>query len=61
MQEREYDFTYMLIVLMVFLVGVPAATDLKLLPPGIIETPGNSALLAIGIWSLRGAGLAVSD
>jgi hypothetical protein len=58
MQEQECNFTYMLIALMIFLIGVPAATDLELLPVAMIDMVGNSALLAIGIWSLRGTGRA---
>jgi len=56
MQELKSNFTYMLVALMVFLVGVPAAIDLELLSPVLIEAVGTSALLAIGIWSLKGLG-----
>jgi hypothetical protein len=50
------NFTYMLVALMVFLVGVPAAIDFELLPIKIIRAVGLSALLAIAIWSFRDTG-----
>ncbi len=46
----------MLIALHVFLVGVPIAIDLHLLPLGFIRLIGFSSLLAIGLWSLRNSG-----
>lgn len=46
----------MLVALMVFLVGVPAAIDLELLPVPTIRALGVTAILAIGIWSLKGSG-----
>ncbi len=46
----------MLIALLIFLIGVPVATDLHLFTPGIIRAIGFSALLIIGVWSLRGSG-----
>jgi hypothetical protein len=50
------DFSYLLIALLVFLIGVPIAIDLHLLSPEIIRAIGFSALLAIGLWSLRSSG-----
>ena len=46
----------MLIALLVFLIGVPMAIDLHLLPPGFIRLVAFSSLLAIGLWSLRKSG-----
>jgi len=46
----------MLIALLVFLIGVPVASDLQIFSPGIIRVIGFSALLVIGIRSLKGSG-----
>ncbi len=46
----------MLIALLVFLIGLPMAIDLHLLPPGFIRLVAFSSLLAIGLWSLRNSG-----
>lgn len=46
----------MLIALLTFLVGVPIAIDFHLLPDGAVRVTGFSALLAIGLWSLRSSG-----
>ncbi len=50
------NFSYLLIALLIFLAGVPIATDLHLLPVGVIRAIGVSALLAIGLWSMRSSG-----
>ena len=50
------NFSYMLVALLVFLVGVPVAIDLHLLPIPIIRLVGFSSLLMIGLWSLRNSG-----
>ena len=47
----------MLVALLIFLVGVPVAIDLHLLPIPIIRLVGFSSLLMIGLWSLRKSGL----
>lgn len=52
----EINFRYLLIALLVYLLAVPFAFDLQLLPYGIIRATGFSALLAIGILSLRHSG-----
>lgn len=52
----DNNFKYLLIALLVFLLGVPLAFDLQLLPGGVIRAIGFSALLAVGIWSLRNSG-----
>ena len=56
MKRITSDFGYMLIALMVFLIAVPAAIDLNLLSIGATRALGITALLAIGIWSLKGSG-----
>jgi voltage-gated potassium channel len=52
----EINFRYLLIALLVFLLAVPFAFDLQLLPRSVIRSAGFSVLLAIGILSLRNAG-----
>jgi len=56
MLKSHNNFSYMLIALLVFLIGVPMAIDLHLLPPGFIRLVAFSSLLAIGLWSLRESG-----
>lgn len=56
MQQSGDKFAYMMIALIIYLVGVPAATDLDLLPAAINKAIGTTAILAIGVWSLRGSG-----
>jgi voltage-gated potassium channel len=56
MRKTENNFTYMLIALGVFLIGVPASHDFELLSVGAVRALGISALIAIGIWSLKGTG-----
>jgi hypothetical protein len=46
----------LLIALLIYLLAVPFAFDLQLFPHGIIRATGFSALLAIGILSLRNSG-----
>ncbi len=50
------DFSYMLAALLIFLIGVPVAIDLHLLPILIIRLVSFSLLLMIGLWSLRKSG-----
>lgn len=52
----ENNFSYMLIALLAFLIGIPVAMDLQLFPAGIIRAIGFLALFSIGVWSLKGAG-----
>jgi hypothetical protein len=47
----------MLAALLIFLIGVPVAIDLHLLPILIIRLVSFSLLLIIGLWSLRKSGL----
>jgi len=52
----EINFRYLLIALLVYLLAVPLAFDLQLFSHGVIRATGSSALLAIGILSLRNSG-----
>jgi voltage-gated potassium channel len=54
------NFSYLLVALLIFLIGVPIAIDLHLFPDEIIRAISFSALLAIGLWSLRSSGRAFS-
>jgi hypothetical protein len=54
------NFSWLFLALLFFLIGVPVADDLGLLARPGIRALFFSALLAIGIWSLRGAGRAYS-
>ncbi len=54
------NFWYLLVALLIFLIGVPVAIDLHLFSAGIIRAIGFSALLAIGLWSLRSSGRSFS-
>lgn len=56
MRAAEDNFSYILVALIVFLIGVPAAIDLQLFGPAIIRAIGYACLLAIGVWSLRHTG-----
>lgn len=53
---RKNNFFYLLVALLIFIVGVPVARDLGLLSLPVSKILGISCLLAIGVWSLRGAG-----
>ena len=50
------NFAYLLIALLIFVIGVPVATDLDLISLQTSRVLGASSLLAVGVWSLRGAG-----
>lgn len=50
------NFSYLLVALLIFLVGIPIAIDLLLLPVGLVRVISFSALLAIGLWSLSRSG-----
>ena len=53
---RKNNFFYLLVALLIFIVGVPVARDLGFLSLPVSKILGISCLLAIGVWSLRGAG-----
>ena len=50
------NFTYMLVGLTIFLIGVPIGLDLQLFTPDIVQSIGFSALLIIGVLSLKKSG-----
>jgi len=50
------NFSYLLVALLIFIIGAPIAYDLDLISLRISRVVGSSSLLAVGIWSLRGAG-----
>ena len=50
------NFSYLLVALLIFIIGVPIAYDLDLISLQMSRVLGASSVLAIGIWSLRGAG-----
>ncbi len=53
---RKNNFSYLLVALLIFIVGVPVAHDLGFLSLPVSKILGVSSLLAIVVWSLRGAG-----
>jgi hypothetical protein len=53
---RHNSFSYLLVALLIFIVVVPVAYDLDLVSLAVSRILGISSLLAIGVWSLRGAG-----
>ena len=50
------NFSYLLIALLLFIIGVPVASNLDLISLQMSRVLGASSLLAVGVWSLRGAG-----
>jgi hypothetical protein len=49
------NFSYLLVALLIFILGAPIAYDLDLISLQVSRVVGASSLLAVGIWSLRGA------
>ena len=47
------NFFWLLLALFVFLIGVPLADDLTMLPGPVVKSFVSSCLLVIGIWSLK--------
>ena len=54
------NFSFLLVALLVFLIGVPIAIDLEIFSFETLRAVSFSALLAIGLWSLRSSGRAFS-
>ena len=50
------NFSYLLIALLLLIIGVPITNDLELVSIQLSRVLGGSSLLAVGVWSLRGAG-----
>jgi voltage-gated potassium channel len=55
-QNLKDNFNYMLVGLTIFLIGVPIGLDLQLFTPDIVRTIGFSAILIIGVLSLKNSG-----
>jgi hypothetical protein len=53
---NRHNFFWLLLALLVFLIGVPAADDLEIVSRPAVRALAFSCLVAIGIWSLRGSG-----
>ncbi len=49
------NFSYLLVALLIFIIGVPIAHDLDLISLEMLRVLGACSLLAVGVWSLRGA------
>ncbi len=50
------NFSYLLVALLIFIIGVPIAHDLDLISLEMLRVVGACSVLAVGVWSLRGAG-----
>jgi len=50
------NFSYLLIALLILVIGIPIAADLDLFSLQTSRILGATSLLAVGVWSLRGAG-----
>ncbi len=53
---KEKNFSWLLVALLVFLIGLPILNDTGLLPVRVLRALTISWLLIIGVWSLRGFG-----
>ncbi len=53
---QEKNFSWLLVALLVFLIGIPVIGDTELLSPRVTRALTISWLLVIGVWSLRGFG-----
>jgi len=51
------NFSYLLVALLIFLIGVPVADDLSVASQPFIRAGAFTLLLVIGVWSLKGSGL----
>ncbi len=49
------NFLYLLVALLIFIIGVPIAYDLDLVSLRVSRAVAIFCLLAVGVWSLRGA------
>jgi len=50
------NFSYLLVALLLLIIGVPIVNDLEIVSIQLSRVLGGSSLLAVGVWSLRGAG-----
>ncbi len=53
---NKNNFSWLLLALLVFLIGVPVADDLTILSRPTVRALMFSCLLIIGVWSLKGSG-----
>lgn len=53
---QNSNFSYLLVALLILIIGVPFTYDLQLIPLKISRVVSITGVLAIGVWSLRGAG-----
>ena len=53
---QKNNFSYLLVALLIFIIGVPITLDLELVSQQVSRILGITSLLAVGIWSLRGTG-----
>jgi len=53
---RKDNFSYLLVALLIFVIGVPITFDLDLISLPVSRVVGITCLLAIGIWSMRRTG-----
>jgi hypothetical protein len=53
---NKNNFSWLLLALLVFLIGVPTADDLGIVSRPEVRALAFSCLVVIGIWSLRGSG-----
>jgi voltage-gated potassium channel len=53
---QEKNFSWLLVALLVFLIGVPVLDATELFPPRLARALIVSWLLLVGVWSLRGFG-----
>lgn len=53
---QKDNFSYLLVALLLFIIGVPITLDLDLISLPVSRMLGIICLLAVGIWSLRSAG-----
>jgi hypothetical protein len=53
---QRNNFSYLLAALLIFIIGVPITLGLDLISLQTSRVVGITSLLAVGIWSLRGAG-----
>ena len=53
---EKTNFSYLLLALLIFLIGVPLADDLAVLSGPLVRLLLFSCLLIIGVWSLKGSG-----
>jgi len=50
------NFSYLLVALLIFIIGLPVTYDLDLMSERVFRVLSICSVLAIGIWSLRGTG-----